>query len=898
MGIRGFFSGGPGYLLPGSARERGKTGSEMAVSGSSLPVPSRGFETKPGQQVARATRRSYGLALMIAFFVAGISAATAQTYQQVAPQQPASNPPARIEPTPSAAEKARHASANTVVASKLKGLRFVSSVKEVKAGGFEGKRAIEPGDVEFARDPDFAAAVQPFIGQPVTIGSLDQLTSAVVSYYRAHDRPIVNVFAPAQNITNGYVQIVVAEGRVGDVAAKGAQWFSNDDLRQELRVHAGDPISGTMLRQDLDWMNRNPFHQSDVVFGPGDTPGSTNLSLKTTDRFPARFFVGYDDAGNQFTGDYRYYTGFNYGNLFGLDQQLSYQFSTAEDTNEFTAHSGSWVIPLPWQHLLTIYGDYAESSANVPGTGGLFHSSGSSWQTSFRYEVPLRAPTNMTHSIVGGFDFKQSDNSLAFGGTPVPGAALADTAQFVVGYQASYTDPYGTTSGSIMAYLSPGGMTSNDSTAQYETQTPGAKAEYVYGQLNLQRVTKLPWDFTWTERGELQVTDQSLLPSEQIGVGGYDTVRGFDERQADGDSGFFISSELATPTISLGNLVGIAGATDEMQFLGFLDYGGTNLHTPDPTGANAPHTNELGIGPGVRWAITPYMSFRFDYGFALASSGVAQRYDSRGHIGLVVSLPGGPDESAPEGSATAGTKEKESPLPGFIERMEQDQTGTGANINVYGGITALQDSTANLTSDVTVPGGPNSLNAGEQSEVGGVGGLHAGYTFKNFDDSIPLLMPAMDLDFFWAGYKYKTVAETPFFAGSSLSSDADIYTLMAEPKIKFNLGDLRPYLGVGLGGTYLHADNHDVNLQSPIGSIKENPAKAVDAGAFSVAGLAGIEYFFDPHWALTFDYKYLYLDAQGTAKSSFIFSGTKVHLKYNIDGLGTNVFAGGISYYF
>ncbi len=310
-----------------------------------------------------------GMAL-IAATLGGFSTARAQTYQQVAPNQPAKNPPAHVA-APETDKAHGQPSGGTVVSKRLLGLRFVSSVKQVLVEGYPGTQPIAPGGVEFARRPDFATVVQPFIGQPVTIDSLDQLTNAVVLYYRAHDRPIVNVFAPQQNITNGYVQIVVAEGEVGDVNAKGAQWFSNADLRDELRLHPGDPISGHMLREDLEWLNRNPFHQSDIVFGPGDSPGLTNLTLKTADRFPARFFVGYDDAGNQFTGDYRYFAGFNYGDLFGLGQQISYQFSSAQDTNQFTAHAGSWVIPLPWRHQLTIYGSYGDSSANVPGTAAI-----------------------------------------------------------------------------------------------------------------------------------------------------------------------------------------------------------------------------------------------------------------------------------------------------------------------------------------------------------------------------------------------------------------------------------------------------------------------------------------------------------------------------------------------
>jgi hemolysin activation/secretion protein len=824
----------------------------------------------------------------------GAALAGAQTFPQVAPNQPPKSPPAQVAPA-LVKKIGRETSGNAVVASRLAGLRFVSSAREVQANGFKGVQAIDPGDVKFAAQPDFAPVVQPFLGQPVTLVSLDKLTSAVVAYYRRHDRPIVNVFAPQQNITNGYVQIVVAEGHVGDVTAKGATWFSNDDLRSDLRLRAGDPISGQVLRDDLDWMNRNPFHQSDVVFGPGDSPGLTDITLKTADRFPVRFFAGYDDAGNQFTGDYRYFTGFNYGDLFGLGQQISYQFSTAEDTNEFTAHSGSWIIPLPWRHILTIYGDYGQSSANVPGTAGLFHSSGVSWQTSLRYEVPLRAPTNMTHSLIAGFDFKESNNNLAFGGVPVAlGAETADTAQFVVGYQAAYTDPYGSTSGSIMAFLSPGDLTSADSTAAYQSQRFAAKPAYEYGQLTLQRTTTLPWDFTWTERGQLQISDQNLLPSEQIGLGGYDTVRGYDEREATGDSGFYVSSELATPPISLGNLVGLAQATDRCQFLGFVDYGGTTLHNPGPADTN-PNTNLLGIGPGVRYDITPYVSFRFDYGFQLIKTGFDSRYDSRGHIGLVMSLPGGPDEraSTPPASGRPGMP---AAIPGFLEQVDTNQAGTGANVNVYGGLTAFQNSTATLDSDAPIS--PNSLSADQQSEVGGVGGLHAGYTWKDFTDTLPLFMPALDGDFFWAGYKYKTEATTPAFSGSFLSSNANTYSLLVEPKMKFNLGSFRPYVGGGFGGTFIQADGSNTNLVNALGHISESSSKSLDAGCFSVEGLAGLEYFFDPHWAMTFEYKYLYMDEQGSVHSSLSVGGTKVHLMYNLDGLGTNLFTGGLSYYF
>ncbi len=45
----------------------------------------------------------------------------------------------------------------------------------------------------------------------------------------------------------------------------------------------------------------------------------------------------------------------------------------------------------------------------------------------------------------------------------------------------------------------------------------------------------------------------------------------------------------------------------------------------------------LGVGPGLRYVINPYLSLRFDYGFQLLTTGFGTGEHSRGHVGLVIS---------------------------------------------------------------------------------------------------------------------------------------------------------------------------------------------------------------------------------------------------------------------
>jgi len=266
-----------------------------------------------------------------------------------------------------------------------------------------------------------------------------------------------------------------------------------------------------------------------------------------------------------------------------------------------------------------------------------FTSGGVNWQVSTRYEIPLPSTARFTESISGGFDFKRSDNSLAFGILTLGPDTIYDIDQFVLSYQATYLDDFGSTFGSASLYLSPGGITN------YNTNTAfapfGAQAEYAYEQYALTRITKLPFDFSWKTRGLVQVSNGNLAPTEQLGMGGYDTVRGYEEREANGDHGFLFSNEIDTPPISIAALFGNTKLKDQLQFLAFVDYGGVGAYQLNPANGYAnTGSNLLGVGPGLRYNIAPYVAVRFDYGFQLINTNLGNGEHSRANVGVVVSF--------------------------------------------------------------------------------------------------------------------------------------------------------------------------------------------------------------------------------------------------------------------
>jgi hemolysin activation/secretion protein len=556
--------------------------------------------------------------------------------QDFSHEGPKAVPPLAVPATPAGAPEAKPLDDQQVLIKNLHGIVFVPSPKAVSTSSVDA-HGIVVHDVTVPDPSGFDACVQPYLNHDLTRGKLNALITDIISFYRANDHPIVDVIVPEQDITNGVIQLVLLEARVGAVTVAGNRWFSSKELRSYVRLQPGDTVSARKLQSDIDWMNQNPFHTTDVVYSPGSQLGETNLTLQTQDRFPVRFYAGYEDSGNAPTGFDRYEAGFNWGDAFdlGLGQQMNYQYTTSGDGHSLRAQAGSYVIPLPWRHTLTFFGSYTDTQGEIPP---LLDIIGRSYQISGRYGIPLPtvqvSKVTLKESISAGYDYKYNDNSLEFGGAGA-GSTLVDVDQFVGEYNGSETDPYGQTTLDNAVYWSPGSWGGNNNNEAFNASHPGAASDYVYTNVTAQRVTKLPWDFSLLLRGVLQFSNKNLTPSEQLGFGGYDTIRGYDEREVNTDEGYIFTTEVRTPPISFGSLFGLNQFQDQLQFLAFWDTGSAHNHMLLPGEEN--EIDLSSIGGGVRYSINTYVSVRFDYGLQLVHTGFDEDHGSRSDLGIMIS---------------------------------------------------------------------------------------------------------------------------------------------------------------------------------------------------------------------------------------------------------------------
>ena len=467
---------------------------------------------------------------------------------------------------------------------------------------------------------DIAAS---YLGGPVSQYRLNELIRDLILLYRRNDLPVVDISVPEQDITDGTVQLIVREGRIGQVRVEGAHFFDPDVLAKQIWLCPGEPIYESWLQHELRWLYRNPFRTINLELTPGEYPGETDIIFNVEDKLPVRLYAGYEDTGNQALGLERTFYGINWYNAFKKDDYAGYQYTASSDFSSLGAHSAFYSTALHNRDIVTVYGSYAELTSPL----GIITNKGRSWQVLSRWYRELCPHGCYEHAITAGLDIKQTNTNLDQGGVLVFNSN-ADIFQFMLGYVGRYEDCNGSWSIGADAYFSPGDVLDRNTDAAFQQIRAFATADYFYARGFAEKRINLPHCYEFVARATGQVAEGNLLPTEQLGLGGYNSIRGYDLFSVVGDSGYFFNLELWTPVRC------VKGG--ELRCLAFVDMGQAFNHTLLPL--ESASTDMQGAGVGFRYTLDPHLTVRCDYGWQLSRlNPLFGQPESRWHVGVVAS---------------------------------------------------------------------------------------------------------------------------------------------------------------------------------------------------------------------------------------------------------------------
>ncbi len=447
-----------------------------------------------------------------------------------------------------------------------------------------------------------------FVGQSSSQENLQAIAQTIANHYTLYERP-VDIAIPDQSLSSGSLMVDIQESDWSQILIEPGNHFSSLAIRRMISLEPGQPVSGRVLTRQLDWLNRHPNLEVAAEVSEYEN-GETDLHLKVEDSKPFRLFATYGNNGVDLLGQERIGAGFQWNNVWNRGDQWTFMTILGHDSTKVHGYSSRYVHLLPWKHLVELEGYYVETALRQRFLNSRIE--GTSWGVGVNYRIPLPGTEGFSHEMVIGMDYKQSDNDLAFGNL----LTFSDTMiiQARIGYEAMLRDRWGATRGSAVWTISPGNLTGSNSDEAFGGSHPDADSNYHYVRLSLERVQRLPWDLTMVAKGGAQWSSERLLPTEQVSLGGANSVRGFDEHTFLGDWGAWGSVEVRSPELSVRQC--------SFQGIAFTDAGVTGLR-------GVHDRNRLvSAGLGLRFQVADHLSGFVDYGWGVNRSG------SEVHFGL------------------------------------------------------------------------------------------------------------------------------------------------------------------------------------------------------------------------------------------------------------------------
>jgi hemolysin activation/secretion protein len=454
------------------------------------------------------------------------------------------------------------------------------------------------------QETDLYKELLPYIALPLTEETIFCIKKTIATFFQKRGRPLVFIDAtPCEE----HLHVHIQQATLGQIRTT-----QNTTICQQIRLCPGEPLDSDLLLQDLRWLSRNPFHEIDAIFTPGEKPYTADIELLSRDRFPVRGFASVDNTGVPSTGRTRYVAGVQASPSFS--HLLTYQFSSGNSYRDFHSHFLTYTCPFSWRHLLDLYGAYQRIEL----------AQGKSALASARYTIPVqtRAPWSVLE-LSFGFDYKYLNETFG----------IVNLTQFLASLRLGYIHGSHQLLLTTNLYGSPGDLTGpHGRESHFETFRRGASNRYLYINSSLYYQYSLPRCFLWTLNLRGQLASTNLLASEQFGLGGFNTVRGYNEVQIADDDALLFNTELRSPLIPLLDRFHLRNYDEGLQFLLFLDSGLSCTH-------RFKHTRTLtGLGPGIRYTIDPYLSLRLDWGINLNKLVHHHRFQSRLHFALLVSV--------------------------------------------------------------------------------------------------------------------------------------------------------------------------------------------------------------------------------------------------------------------
>lgn len=405
-----------------------------------------------------------------------------------------------------------------------------------------------------------------FLGKCITPELTSQVLASATDFYLSRGFITSRAYLPNQNLKQGNLEILIAEGKVSDVVVNpGSQLnvstaFAKDE---DLGLNIRD------LEQAVDQMNAVPGNNVVMAVKPGDEPQSSQVVFENKGKPGLKGRVSLDNAGTEATRENGASLSLQAGNFLNLNDvwSLGARHSIGPDSKSNRSVSFDVKIPDGYNNYSFGYtkGGF-DTVLNFPLTGAELTNEGANKSIFVSFDRVIHRDQNSKHSI--GLKLKR-DSVESF---------IADTR---IDVNSRSLNSLVLSSESVLAFdrnvliVSPemsAGLTEVDNLPQgVNTPVENPQAEYLRYKVSVDWIQPITFNnnqLRWRSKWVGQYASMPLYASQQLILGGASSVRGSHGVSIVGDSGYLWQN-----TLSLYEQLRISNHTFNVEYSIGYDFG-------------------------------------------------------------------------------------------------------------------------------------------------------------------------------------------------------------------------------------------------------------------------------------------------------------------------------------
>jgi hemolysin activation/secretion protein len=513
-------------------------------------------------------------------------------------------------------ERSRNACKNTIIPFSIQSVRFVFEYEDDRTGIYT--------------DTDLLALATPLIqkierGEPITVANLCEFTHAITRQYVEDGYYTSRSFLPEQELTpSGIITIRILEGLLSpeDIQINGLKRLPKDYIRDQISRGIGE--NHIFRYQDIDAQLRllqtDPLIQSITAsVGYDDTskprPARTRLIVNITEKDSIAGGLSFDNYAGESIGSEQFTANLTYRNLSGIGDTLTGSWTRTLEGG-VSIYRASYRAPLNAKGGALRLETTIDRSKIIQPPFDQFNIQGESEEYGLSVRQPLIRNPQQELALSLGYRFQRNktllqNQGIAFNrGPDENGTTRLSTVQF--GQDFFHRNPNRIWALQSQLNWGIGGV---DATIN-DNNDPDS--QFLSWLLKAQRIQQINQFNTLLNRLDVQLSNDGLFNTEQLLIGGAQSVRGYRQNLRSGDNGIYFSTENRIQAYR-----GEAGQA-LIQFAPFFDLG---YVWNDPKNTNAAANNRFlaSLGVGILW--TPYqdLDIRMDYGYPLTQLSESDR---------------------------------------------------------------------------------------------------------------------------------------------------------------------------------------------------------------------------------------------------------------------------------